>query len=449
MTRLPDPDSGWQLDDPADPAQPALTGDTSATVVVVGGGLAGLALAHALIRSVPARELLLLEAGRIGGGATGHSTGIVGPGVGGPVAGQLRRYGVGPARRMFAASLLGVAALRRLAESLPHGCELADSDQLVTAAVPAHAARLREQAGILRDDFGFDVGYLDRAVVARRLGTSRQYGALCYPNVALVNPWRLAQALRRALLDAGVRIHEDTPVTGVVGGDPVTLVAGGHRVRAGQVVLAVDGYAPALGVLPGRIAPVRTHVLRTGPVPADLLAATGWDGRTAAIDSRNFFNYFRLTTGDRLLFGGGPVLHDDRVRPRGVAAVQARLRRELAGTFPTLADLPVTDFWSGVTASTFDRLPIVGPVPDQPGVWHLGAWCGHGLAHSVLAAQLLPAYLTGGQPWSDRDRELVWLRGSAGLMPSGRSGAALLAGYLRALDATDRLAGVVPRSRPT
>ncbi|WP_433113133.1 FAD-dependent oxidoreductase [Micromonospora sp. CA-246542] len=451
MSRPGSAASGWQRDDPRAARLPALAGDEEASVVIVGGGLAGLALAYQLTNHLPARDILVLEATEVGAGASGHSTGIVGPGVGGPITTLVKRYGRDRARSMFAATLDGIAALRRLAGALPDGCELTDGFQLVAASAPAHAGSLRRQAQTLRD-LGFDASYLDRDGTTERLGSGRYHGALCYPDVALVNPWLLVQALRAALLTAGVRIAENTPVTAITGGDPVTVTAGGHRVRARRVVLTTDGFTTGLGLFTRNVAVIRTHVLRTGPVPADLLARTGWDGRGAAIDSRSFFNYLRMTARGRLLFGGGPALLEPRVDERGVAAVRERLVRELAATFPALADVPVTDFWSGVTASTFDRLPIVGPVPGRPGVWFAGAWCGHGLALSALTAELLAPRLadrsdpTAADPTAPLP-ELPWLRGTAGLMPTGRIGNLLLAGYLRGLDTADKLTSA--RRSPT
>ncbi|MEU2611679.1 FAD-dependent oxidoreductase [Micromonospora sp. NPDC007271] len=435
--------SGWQRDRPPAAVAPPLGRDVETSVVVVGAGLAGLATAYQLSRMMPADELLVLEASHAGAGASGRSTGIAGPGVGGPITGLVRRFGPEVAGRMFGASLDGIGALRRLAGALPGGCELTDGYQLVTAAAPAHAARLRRQAEILCG-LGFDVGYLDRAQTAARLGTDRYHGALCYPDVALVNPWLLCQALRAVLVAAGVRVAEHTAVTSLAGGDPVTLTAGGRRVRARHAVLATDGFTPALGLFRRSVAVVRTHVLRTDPLPPELLARTGWDGAGAVIDSRSFFNYFRLTAQGHLLFGGGPAMLEARAGERGVAGVRSRLGRELAGVFPALATVPVTDFWSGVTASTFDRLPIVGPVPGEPGVWFAGAWCGHGLALSALTAELLAPRLAGAADWPEPARILPWLRHDAAPMPSGRVGSLLLAGYLRGLDTADRLAAARP-----
>lgn len=431
--------SGWQRDDPPGPAQPALRADTEADIVIVGAGLAGLALAHQAARLVPAASILVLEQGYAGQGATGRSTGIVGPGVGGPITGLVKRFGPEVAGRMFGASLAGIDAMRRLVKALPRDCELTDGYQLVAAAAAGHAGRLRRQAGVLRE-LGFDVAYLDREATAGRLGTARYHGALCYPDVALLNPWLLGRALRAGVLAAGVRLAEQTPVTEITAGDPVTLRAGAHRVRARVVALAIDGFTPALRLYRRQVATIRTHVLRTEVLPAELLASSGWDGTGAVIDSRSFFNYFRLTARRRLLFGGGPAILDDRVTGRDVVAVGERLRRELRAVLPAFADVPVDELWSGITASTFDRLPIVGPVPHQPGVWFAGAWCGHGLSLSALTAELLAPRLAGAAEWPAAGRDLPWLRPASGPMPSGRLGSLVLAGYLRGLDAGDRLA---------
>jgi gamma-glutamylputrescine oxidase len=122
--------------------------------------------------------------------------------------------------------------------------------------------------------------------------------------------------------------------------------------------------------------------------------------------------------------------------------------------FPSLADVAVTDFWSGVTGSTFDRVPIVGPVPQRPGVWFAGAWCGHGLAMSALTAEMLAPCLAGQEQWPGAQRvpgqalgqdqrggALPWLRGTAGWIPSGPVGGVALGAYLSSLELSDRMAG--------
>jgi glycine/D-amino acid oxidase-like deaminating enzyme len=398
-----------------------------------------------LARRTAPQAILVVEADRIGTGASGRSTGIVGPGVGGPITALVNRFGMDLARRMFGASLAGITALRELAGALPDGCDLVGTDQLVTAVVPGHAERLRRQATVLRDSLGFDVRYLDRDATADRLGTTHYHGALRYPDIAMVNPWLLCQAVRAELVRRGVRVVERTPVTTVDGGDPVTLTAGGHRIRARRVAVTTDGFAGSLGLYRHNVAAIRAHVLRTDPIAPSLLERTGWDGRSAVIESRSFFNYFRLTAQGNLLFGGGRAVLDSRATGRAVGAVDTRLRRELVRVFPALADVAVTDFWSGVTASTFDRLPMVGPVPGEPGVWFAGAWCGHGLALAALtAAQLAPRLVDKADHGPTAER-LPWWRSSAGPMPSGRTGSLLLAAYLRGLDGIDRLSMLAAR----
>lgn len=432
--------SGWQRDTPPVSPQPPLDAGTDARFVVVGAGLSGLALAHHLTQSVPPEEILVVEAGRAGCGASGRSTGIVGPGVGTTITALVRKYGSRTASHMFGASLEGVAALRQLAKELLDDCELTDTYQLVAAKTPAHAARLRDRAHTLSDQLGFDVRYLDQDATAARIGVDGYHGALCYPDAATVNPWLLCQALKQSLLDSGVRIAEQTLVTAIVGGQPVTLTAGGYRVRTDTAVLATDGFTPdGLGLHRHAIAAIRTHVLRTEILPTNVLASTGWDGQGAVIDSRSFFNYFRLTPQRRLLFGGGPAILDHQADGRAVAAVRTRLVRELHETFPALAGVEIADFWSGVTATTLDRLPIVGPVPGQPRVWFAGAWCGHGLAMSVHTAEHLARALTCA-PTATAEAELPWMRTTASWIPSGRLGVALRSAYLRALDGGDRLA---------
>ena len=189
-------------------------------------------------------------------------------------------------------------------------------------------------------------------------------------------------------------------------------VRGGVRLQVGtagsvcarRVVIATDGYTPPGFPYGKRLVMLRTHVTATRPLTADERAGLGWDGREAVIDQRTFFSYYRFDAAGRLLFGGGPVTRPD-APARASERVFHRLRRELTGTFPMLADVPLEHRWSGLTSSTLDRLPVVGDVPGLAGVTFAGAWCGHGVSMSVatgrsVAAQLAAGESPAGQPWN-------------------------------------------------
>lgn len=186
--------------------------------------------------------------------------------------------------------------------------------------------------------------------------------------------------------------------------------------------------------------PMQAHVVLTAALAPDRLAQLGWPGRQAIVESRNFFGYYRLTADDRLLFGGGrPTVHERGASgSRPHARTWARVENELRDRFPDLADVPIADRWYGTIGCTLDRLPIVGPLPGLPDVWFSGAWSGHGLAMSVVCAELVAGLMNGATEGAGGD--LPWVRGRApGLPPGRRLRSTGVRAYLRSLDVADKV----------
>ena len=441
----------WLWDAPHEPIRAAHQGSTQADILVVGAGIAGLATAYHLAARDQGLRVVVAEATQVGYGATGRSTGIVGPGLSTPLRGLRRRYGDEVTRAAFASSQQGVADLSRLLEATGIDCDARAEDHVVAALTPGQERRVRQHVTDLAD-LGFPVRWWDADAARRRLGADYRC-AFSYEDVLLVDPYRLVTGLARAAEALGVRILERTPVTGWEhrSGRVLARTPGGV-VDAGRVLLTVDGYAGRLNPHPASVLPVRTHVVATRPLTGAERAGLGWDGVGGVIDQRNYFDYLRLGAGDRLLFGGARVLFptgDPRRDALASGTVFAEIERRLRARFPMLRDVPVEARWSGLTGGTLDRLPVVGSVPGQPRVDYAGGWCGHGLALCLdTARRYAEAVTAGGRGSGARGRllpasaggpRLPWMRRSTVGLPSVSVGRAALPAYLRALDWQDRL----------
>ncbi len=411
----------------------------SVDVAVVGGGLAGLAAAYRLKRRQPGATMVVLEAETIGGGATGRSTGMVGPGVG-DILTVRAKHGDDTARRMFQASLDGVSAAARIIRDEAIDCALEVPGQLYVARTARHATRLARRSAAFAD-LGFDVPYLGPSVVEGALGTDAYLAGMRYSQAALVDPLRLCRGLAGRLRGLGVDVREHTPVLAVDPGRPVRLATATGAIGADRVLLATDGFSSALGVLPRSLVPLEAHAIVTEPLPAAGRGQVAWPGREGVVEGRNFFHYYRLTADDRIVFGGGrPRLATERRPDDGSHArrVWDQLERELVEVFPALAGLTVTDRRAGRLGFTLDRLPVVGPLASMEGVWFSGAWCGHGLALSVGAGDVLADLMLDGRPAADVG--LPWVRSTGPHLPGDPLRSAGLRGYLGILGLADRAA---------
>ncbi|WP_342660424.1 hypothetical protein Rruber_00320 [Rhodococcus ruber] len=418
------------------PDAPRLRGSAGADLVVVGAGLAGLTAAYYAARERPELNITVLEAGRIGSGATGASTGIVGPGLKIPLASLRRKYGDTTARAAFGASQHGVNLLRELIRTEQIDCDAREEPHTLAALTPRQRERMAAHLMHL-EQLGYGVEWLGPQDLVERAGPGYVAG-FSYENVLLVDPYRLLLGLADALRRRGVEIHEHSRVVDMqpARGGATKLYTASADITADRVLLAVDGYAQKLNPFPNSVVTIRAHVLATDPLSFEQRAALGWNGRGGIIDQRNYFNYYRMTADHRLVFGGGPVVvptGDPVPDARTADAVQQRLRREIGERFPILKDVPVVARWTALAGSTEDRLPVVAPVPGRPGVLYAGAWCGHGLSLAVDSAWRFGRTVGG----SAADSTLPWTRLRGLTLPKPALEAGTRA-YLRMLDLADR-----------
>ncbi len=401
-------------------------GTTFADVAIIGGGLTGLSTAYHLLESRPGARIVVLEAERLGAGASGRSTGMLGPGVGQSFASLVRRHGPTRALALYRATLKAVEYVRDLVAVEKIDCDLAMTGQIVVARSQGGRARLQALAALLHA-FGLPYESLDDEALARRIrlaprpARESEHGpaALLFPVAGILQPMKLVSGLADRVVSRGGRIFEGARVLKVSDGRPVRVeVEGGAEVVADDVVAATAGYTPEIGLLRGRILPVHLQVVVTEPLTDKARTAIGWNGREGVLDARRVFNYFRLTAGDRIVFGGGAPRYrwggrtDDGDSSASIAL--ARLRAEIRRTFPQDAEIAVASGWTGVIGYVADAIPAIQRSRWNSSVLHVVGWCGHGVALSVASGQWVSALICDGKAKED----LPWFRNDLPLIPS-------------------------------
>ncbi|MFB9311904.1 NAD(P)/FAD-dependent oxidoreductase [Nocardioides plantarum] len=381
------------LADPARPAPaPALVGQTTADLLVVGGGYSGLWAALQAKEDDPSRDVLVVEGHEVGWGASGRNGGFCSASLTHGEANGLERFPqeFDTLQRMGAQNLDGIEdTLRR------HGidAEWERTGELDLATAAWQVDDLRQLADTVNENGG-SMRFLDADQARARVDSPTYLAALHDPDgVAMVHPAKLAWGLKRACLDLGVRLHEHTRVTDLSGdGAGLRATTDLGAVRAGKVVLATNAETGLLRRLQHFIVPVYDYVLVTEPLDADQLASIGWEGREGLADAANQFHYYRLTADNRILWGGYDAIYHYGGKVRAEYDHRPSTYRLLAEqffeTFPQLEGLAFTHRWGGAI-DTCSRFTAFWGTAYAGRLAYVAGYTGLGVGASRFGARVL------------------------------------------------------------
>ncbi|GAA0951825.1 FAD-dependent oxidoreductase [Nonomuraea longicatena] len=350
----------YWLDSPARPEpRPRLGNDTSADLVVVGGGFSGLWTALMAKERDPSLDVVLLEGRRIGWAATGRNGGFCMATLTHGLTNGIERW----PDEIERLERLGVENLDEIESTLTRygiDCSFERTGELHVATEPWQLDELTEHLDLI-SDLGLDYVPLDQQQVRAEVDSPTYLGGLWERSgCAMLDPARLAFGLREACLALGVRVHERSPVRSMRDdGRLITLTTPGGTVTAPRVALGTGVFPPLLRRLKHFLVPVYDYALMTEPMTPEQLASVGWHNRQGVGDSANQFHYYRLTDDNRILWGGYDAVYYNggRIRPEYEQRDQTfvKLAEHFYGTFPQLAELRFTHRWGGVidTCSRF------------------------------------------------------------------------------------------------
>jgi len=371
-----------------------LEGDADCDVAVVGGGLAGLSAALELAdRGFSVR---LLEAGRVGQGASGRNGGQAIHGLACDIGVVEQQLGQPAARQVFDMTIEALDLIRDRCRRF--GIHADWQDGWLGVAKSARKAReLLAGAEHLARHYGYPLEEIAAAQLPRWVSSPLYCAGVHDARSGHLHPLKYSLGLARAAAGLGARLHEQTPVTRLLpagqGGAPAgrTWLTTPHgTVRARHVLLAGNVYLQGLApVLARRIMPVGTYVIATEPVSADTARAAIPSG-AAVCDNDFVLDYYRFSADHRMLFGGR-VSYSTATPTR----LAERMRARMAATLPALAQVPVAHAWGGFVDITMNRAPDFGRLPGAPQVYYLQGFSGHGLALTGLAGRLVAEAIAG------------------------------------------------------
>jgi glycine/D-amino acid oxidase-like deaminating enzyme len=378
------------LDEPYAPRAP-LSGDAAADLLVLGGGITGVAAAYFLAsRGV---RVALVERDAVGSGATGRNAGFLLRGVASTYSVAVKSHGRDRCRQLWSLSRENHALIRELVERERIDC-LYDRRGSTTLALSEQEAKaLSRSAAMLAED-GFRAEFLDDTAVARAFPGGGFLAGLHHPDDGEIHPARFVRGLARAAEGRGARIFEGTPVARIVpGADTVTLETPKGKLSASMLLLASNAWTGRLHpYFDGAIAGMRGQMFATEPCPERVIP------HPVYVDFG--FEYYRQLPDGRILAGGGRRASLDTeltYSDRPTEKVQGAIETFLHSCFPATRGLRVTHRWAGTMGFSCDELPNVGPVPGSVNTYVAAGYHGHGLGYAVIAAKAVAEMMLDGK----------------------------------------------------
>jgi gamma-glutamylputrescine oxidase len=388
------PDTWYARRTPDPGARPPLRGEIETEVAVIGAGLAGLTCALELAAS--GTPVVVLEAQRVGWGASGRNGGFVSPGYSAGHATIRRRVNEADALALHALSIEGAEMVREAIAAFSLPVDLHDGTTSV-ARYEAAAALARERDWLARH-FNYQTEVWSRDQVRARLRSERYHQALAKPKGFHIDPLAYCRGLAGALEQRGGRVFEATPARSLERRDTRWRIATPEGVvSARQVVVATGGYTDRLVPrLRSAMLPIATYVMLSEAAPELIETAVAIDWGVG--DQRRAGDYYRRVDQGRRLLWGGKITTAVAEPPRLAEA----LRRTMLETYPQLSPLRIETAWMGLMSYARHLMPLIGEL--DTGLWHCLGFGGHGLNTTAIGARVVAEAITGQ---SDRIRRFA------------------------------------------
>ncbi len=365
---------------------PTFQGTETCDVCVIGGGYTGLSTAlHLAERGY---SVILLEAQRVGFGASGRNGGQVGSGQRVEQDELERMVGDHHAKQLWDIGEASKEITRELITKHNIDCGY-QAGVLHAELKPKHLAKYDGYVKKLHNKYAYDqVELLDKTAITEALGTEAYCGGTMDWGAGHLHPLNFALGLAKACVKAGVKIFETSRVTNITHTDPAVITTKDGSVTAKFVALGCNGYLGDLEPqVATRVLPINNFIIATEPL-GDGLARELIRDNVAVADSKFVVNYFRLSQDNRLLFGGG-----ESYGYKFPKDITAKARKPMLEIYPQLEGTKIDYAWGGTLGVTMNRMPDFRRIENN--IFSASGYSGHGVAMATLAGQLIAEAISG------------------------------------------------------
>ncbi|MGX1126658.1 FAD-dependent oxidoreductase [Pseudomonas sp. HLS-6 TE3448] len=381
-----------------------LAGDSRCDVCIVGGGYTGLWTALMLKEQQPTLDILLIEADTCGAGASGRNGGCA-LSWSAKYFTLERLFGVQEAVRLVRESEQSIRAIGDYCTAHGIDADYRLDGTLYTATNPAQVGATDRVIAALERQGVNSFQRLPLAQVQRLAGSHKHLEGWFSPAAATVQPGKLVRGLRRVALQRGIRIHEQTAMTGLQQGRQSQVQTAHGTVHADRVVLALNAWmARAFPQFERSVAIVSSDMIITEPYP-QLLEQMGLNTGISVLDSRIFVHYYHNTPDGRLMLGkgGNTFAYGGKMLPvfDQPSPYEPLLRRSLGEFFPALADARIAATWNGPSDRSVTGLPFFGRLQGEGQVFYGFGYSGSGVGPCHMGGQILSSLVLGlDNPWT-------------------------------------------------
>ncbi len=377
----------------APPAQSLRDLPDDIDVVVVGGGFCGLSAARSLAKR--GVKVAVLEAETLGWGASSRNGGMVLTGMKLPVPTLIKRYGRDTVRKMYAASLESIDCVEHIVREENIDCSFSRCGHLEVACKQAHFDGYEESAALIKREFNHELRIIPKNELRAEIGSDIYFGGMVDETSAGLNPAQYAAGLALAAQRAGACLFDHTRVTSVAleqdnGAGKFRVQTSRGAITAREVILASGAYTTkATPALQEKIIPIGSYIIATEVLTSDLARELSPRNRMI-YDSKHFLYYYRLTSDNRMLFGGRAAFFPETENT--VRQSAEILRRGMIGVYAQLHDTKVEFVWGGTLDFTLDVMPHAG---NMDGMYFAAGFAGHGVAAATWFGAKLAGLICG------------------------------------------------------